>query len=107
MHYRRTDICESDKNCAILGAARVGSMCDPADSAALCEDNGLRLGFVIAHEIAHTLVFTVKVVFLQWMARHDAIVLCERGKYCVRRVYCKLQGYLLRLTSAGRGWRDN
>lgn len=61
MHYRRTDICGSDRNCAIVGAARVGGMCDPADSAALCEDNGLRLGFVIAHEIAHTLVFMVKV----------------------------------------------
>lgn len=92
MHYQRTDICGSDKNCAILGAARIGSMCDPADSAALCEDNGLRLGFVIAHEIAHTLVFTgkksIKKERVRMVKAHVAIVSCGRGKYRVRSVYC-------------------
>lgn len=77
MYYRRTDVCGSDKNCAILGAARVGSMCDPVDSAALCEDNGLRLGFVIAHEIAHTLVFSTRKVlytYIGYYSVHDANV---------------------------------
>lgn len=53
----RIDICSDDKNCGILGGSRMGGMCDPANSVAVCEDNGLRLGFVIAHEIAHTWVF--------------------------------------------------
>lgn len=51
-------ICADPKNCGFLGTARVGSMCDLENSAAICQDNGLRLGFVIAHQLGHTLVFT-------------------------------------------------
>ncbi|GJQ74295.1 hypothetical protein Trydic_g19191 [Trypoxylus dichotomus] len=51
----RIDICGSDNSCGLLGASKIGGMCDPHNQAAICEDNGLRLGYVIAHEIAHTL----------------------------------------------------
>nr|XP_022900548.1 A disintegrin and metalloproteinase with thrombospondin motifs 6-like isoform X1 [Onthophagus taurus] len=51
----RVDICGADSTCGLLGSSKIGGMCDPQNQAAICEDNGLRLGFVIAHEIAHTL----------------------------------------------------
>lgn len=51
----RIDICGDENNCGILGASVVGGVCDPKHQAVLCEDSGLRLGFVIAHEIGHTL----------------------------------------------------
>ncbi|KAK4881405.1 hypothetical protein RN001_004724 [Aquatica leii] len=51
----RRDICGDDDNCGILGASVMGGICDPEHQAAVCVDRGLRLGFIIAHEIGHTL----------------------------------------------------
>ncbi|KAF5307127.1 hypothetical protein FQR65_LT07111 [Abscondita terminalis] len=51
----RIDICGDDDNCGILGASVKGGICDPKHQAAVCEDSGLRLGFIMAHEIGHTL----------------------------------------------------
>lgn len=59
----RIDICDDDDDCGLLGASIVGSICDPLDQVVLCEDNGLRLGFNIAHQIGHTSVFTYNVIF--------------------------------------------
>ncbi|KAF5299313.1 hypothetical protein FQA39_LY02486 [Lamprigera yunnana] len=51
----RVDICGDENNCGLLGASVMGGICDAKHQAALCQDTGLRLGFVIAHEIGHTL----------------------------------------------------
>lgn len=51
----RLDVCDDMKMCGWLGAARVGGVCDPNHQVALCQDVGLRLGFVIAHQIGHAL----------------------------------------------------
>ncbi|KAK6644052.1 hypothetical protein RUM43_000317 [Polyplax serrata] len=51
----RVDVCYSPSSCGLLGLSTIGKACDAKESAVLCEDSGLRLGFVIAHEIGHLL----------------------------------------------------
>ena len=50
----RTNLCTNAK-CDTLGLAELGSMCDPARSCSIVEDNGLSAAFTIAHEIGHLL----------------------------------------------------
>lgn len=57
LYVFRVDICDDEDDCGLLGTSIVGSICDPLDQVVLCEDNGLRLGFNIAHQIGHTSVF--------------------------------------------------
>jgi hypothetical protein len=49
----RYDICLDEVDCGTTGLATVGGCCGPNVSCAICEDMGLVVGTVIAHEIGH------------------------------------------------------
>jgi hypothetical protein len=49
----RTDLCATHRKCETLGLAELKSICDPIRSCAVVEDNGLSVGFTIAHELGH------------------------------------------------------
>ncbi|XP_071960015.1 A disintegrin and metalloproteinase with thrombospondin motifs 9-like [Antedon mediterranea] len=49
----RLDICRSSSDCATLGLAELGTVCDPERSCSIVEDNGLSSAFTIAHELGH------------------------------------------------------
>ncbi|XP_069699522.1 A disintegrin and metalloproteinase with thrombospondin motifs 12-like [Periplaneta americana] len=51
----RTDICADEDRCGILGISKLAGTCDPDISCCVCEDSGLKLGYGIAHELAHSL----------------------------------------------------
>ncbi|XP_006888295.1 PREDICTED: A disintegrin and metalloproteinase with thrombospondin motifs 20-like [Elephantulus edwardii] len=51
----REDICAERDRCDTLGLAKVGTMCNPLQSCAISEENGLSAAFTIAHEIGHVL----------------------------------------------------
>ncbi|XP_058511803.1 A disintegrin and metalloproteinase with thrombospondin motifs 20 isoform X2 [Ochotona princeps] len=53
----REDICGAKEKCDTLGLAELGTLCDPARSCSVSEDNGLSAAFTIAHELGH--VFNV------------------------------------------------
>lgn len=48
----KLDLCMGE-NCDLLGLANVASACNPRYSCAINEDNGLQIGYVVAHEIGH------------------------------------------------------
>ncbi|GBP91737.1 A disintegrin and metalloproteinase with thrombospondin motifs 7 [Eumeta japonica] len=51
----RVDICfAGGEDCGLLGLTCLGCCCDNSLSAIVAEDNGLVLGYTIAHEIGHT-----------------------------------------------------
>ncbi|KAL1516603.1 hypothetical protein ABEB36_000497 [Hypothenemus hampei] len=50
----RMDVCYG-KDCEIVGQSFIGSPCKKGMNCAFCEDNGLELGLVIAHQIGHLL----------------------------------------------------
>ncbi|KAJ4433151.1 hypothetical protein ANN_15408 [Periplaneta americana] len=49
-----TDICADEDRCGILGISKLAGTCDPDISCCVCEDSGLKLGYGIAHELAHS-----------------------------------------------------
>ncbi|PNF21231.1 hypothetical protein B7P43_G04192 [Cryptotermes secundus] len=49
------DICAGWDDCGTVGLANVAGCCGPESSCAICEDTGLVVGTVIAHEIGHLL----------------------------------------------------
>ncbi|KAF4532268.1 hypothetical protein B566_EDAN007240, partial [Ephemera danica] len=53
----REDQCQGEKEegCGLLGLAYTSGACKRESMCNICEDNGLMLGFVIAHEIGHNL----------------------------------------------------
>ncbi|XP_071745117.1 A disintegrin and metalloproteinase with thrombospondin motifs 9 isoform X2 [Lepeophtheirus salmonis] len=55
----RENICRypqtASSNCDTLGLAELGTMCDPKNSCAIVQDNGLSAAFTIAHELGHVL----------------------------------------------------
>ncbi|XP_034943179.1 A disintegrin and metalloproteinase with thrombospondin motifs 20-like [Chelonus insularis] len=51
----RHDICSPSTSCDLMGLAFVASVCDPPKAAAICEDTGLLLGVVVAHELGHVM----------------------------------------------------
>lgn len=83
-------ICADDRTCGFLGAARIGSMCDPDNSAAICQDSGLRLGFVIAHELGHTLVFTF-IHSISFFPHYRADSINRKAAPVIFRVFRSLQ----------------
>ncbi|XP_017771656.1 PREDICTED: A disintegrin and metalloproteinase with thrombospondin motifs 4-like, partial [Nicrophorus vespilloides] len=48
-------MCGDDRSCGLLGMAKLAGICDPDNQAVICQDNGLRLGFTIVHQIGHAL----------------------------------------------------
>lgn len=48
----KLDLC-GQSNCDLLGLANVAAACDSKYACAVNEDNGLQLGFVVAHELGH------------------------------------------------------
>ncbi|XP_062489968.1 A disintegrin and metalloproteinase with thrombospondin motifs 4 isoform X2 [Pezoporus occidentalis] len=50
--FTRQDLCGA-ATCATLGMADVGTVCDPARSCAVVEDDGLQSAFTVAHELGH------------------------------------------------------
>ncbi|PSN39709.1 A disintegrin and metalloproteinase with thrombospondin motifs 12 [Blattella germanica] len=50
----RTNICVNDVQCGLLGISKLAGTCDSKLSCCLCQDDGLKLGYVIAHELAHS-----------------------------------------------------
>ncbi|XP_057254151.1 A disintegrin and metalloproteinase with thrombospondin motifs 4 [Pezoporus wallicus] len=50
--FTRQDLCGAT-TCATLGMADVGTVCDPARSCAVVEDDGLQSAFTVAHELGH------------------------------------------------------
>ena len=55
----RNDICyDLDDSCSDQGSAFPGGMCVPDQACAIIQDDGLRLGYVVAHEIGHTYEFS-------------------------------------------------
>nr|CAD7397273.1 unnamed protein product [Timema poppensis] len=51
----RTDICDTDGDCGLLGIAKMAGTCEPTLSCAVNEDNGMKLGYTVTHEVGHTL----------------------------------------------------
>ncbi|XP_046400588.1 A disintegrin and metalloproteinase with thrombospondin motifs 12-like isoform X2 [Ischnura elegans] len=51
----RVDICAEGDTCGVLGLSKIGGTCDPLSQCNICEDSGLKLGYVITHEIGHSL----------------------------------------------------
>ncbi|XP_071810508.1 A disintegrin and metalloproteinase with thrombospondin motifs 9-like isoform X3 [Asterias amurensis] len=49
----KEDICRSVSDCDTLGLAELGTMCDPAHSCSIVQDNGLSAAFTMAHELGH------------------------------------------------------
>ncbi|XP_066903707.1 A disintegrin and metalloproteinase with thrombospondin motifs 6 [Halyomorpha halys] len=49
------DICDEADSCHYVGLAESNGACRPKRQAAICKDTGLMLGYIIAHQIAHTL----------------------------------------------------
>ncbi|XP_078726082.1 A disintegrin and metalloproteinase with thrombospondin motifs 4-like [Lampetra fluviatilis] len=52
--FTRVDICGAS-DCSTLGVADVGTVCDPARSCAVIEDDGVQTAFTLAHELGHLL----------------------------------------------------
>nr|CAD7573895.1 unnamed protein product [Timema californicum] len=50
-----TDICDTDGDCGLLGIAKMAGTCEPTLSCAVNEDNGMKLGYTVTHEVGHTL----------------------------------------------------
>ncbi|XP_053133920.1 A disintegrin and metalloproteinase with thrombospondin motifs 4 [Hemicordylus capensis] len=50
--FSRQDLCGRD-SCGTLGMADVGTVCDPARSCSIVEDDGLQAAFTAAHELGH------------------------------------------------------
>ncbi|XP_054849877.1 A disintegrin and metalloproteinase with thrombospondin motifs 4 [Eublepharis macularius] len=50
--FTREDLCGRD-SCGTLGMADVGTVCDPARSCSIVEDDGLQSAFTAAHELGH------------------------------------------------------
>ncbi|XP_054979029.1 A disintegrin and metalloproteinase with thrombospondin motifs 4 [Sorex araneus] len=50
--FTRQDLCGAS-TCDTLGMADVGTVCDPARSCAVVEDDGLQSAFTAAHELGH------------------------------------------------------
>ncbi|ERE74029.1 A disintegrin and metalloproteinase with thrombospondin motif 4 [Cricetulus griseus] len=53
--FTRQDLC-GVSTCDTLGMADVGTVCDPARSCAIVEDDGLQSAFTAAHELGHCLL---------------------------------------------------
>ncbi|CAG2055758.1 unnamed protein product, partial [Timema podura] len=51
----RTDICDTDGDCGLLGIAKMAGTCEPTLSCAVNEDSGMKLGYTVTHEVGHTL----------------------------------------------------
>ncbi|RWS10942.1 disintegrin and metalloproteinase with thrombospondin motifs 9-like protein [Dinothrombium tinctorium] len=51
----RQNLCRSLTSCETLGMARMGEMCNPKQSCAIAQDNGLSAAFTIVHELGHVL----------------------------------------------------
>nr|XP_032820576.1 A disintegrin and metalloproteinase with thrombospondin motifs 4-like [Petromyzon marinus] len=52
--FTRVNICGAS-DCSTLGVADVGTVCDPARSCAVIEDDGVQTAFTLAHELGHLL----------------------------------------------------
>ncbi|XP_026572106.1 A disintegrin and metalloproteinase with thrombospondin motifs 4 [Pseudonaja textilis] len=50
--FTRQDLC-GRSSCGTLGMADVGTVCDPARSCSIVEDDGLQSAFTAAHELGH------------------------------------------------------
>ncbi|XP_020653114.3 A disintegrin and metalloproteinase with thrombospondin motifs 4 [Pogona vitticeps] len=50
--FTRKDLC-GRSSCGTLGMADVGTVCDPARSCSIVEDDGLQSAFTAAHELGH------------------------------------------------------
>ncbi|KAM9297035.1 A disintegrin and metalloproteinase with thrombospondin motifs 8 [Gastrophryne carolinensis] len=50
----RQDFC-GHESCDTLGVADIGTVCDPAKSCSVIEDDGLQAAYTLAHELAHVL----------------------------------------------------
>ncbi|XP_061462058.1 A disintegrin and metalloproteinase with thrombospondin motifs 4 isoform X2 [Rhineura floridana] len=50
--FTREDLC-GRSSCGTLGMADVGTVCDPARSCSIVEDDGLQAAFTAAHELGH------------------------------------------------------
>ncbi|XP_062522406.1 A disintegrin and metalloproteinase with thrombospondin motifs 9-like isoform X2 [Corticium candelabrum] len=53
--FTRRDICRTSTRCDTLGLAELGTICDPARSCTINEDNGLSVALTAAHELGHIL----------------------------------------------------
>lgn len=50
--YYRLDICHGT-DCEVVGQSFVGTPCRKGKNCGYCEDNGLEMGLVVAHQIGH------------------------------------------------------